>query len=43
MMNAVFATCPLLTELELIEPELYFPVVAEAAARMAQLIVERLS
>jgi glutathione synthase/RimK-type ligase-like ATP-grasp enzyme len=34
---------PLLMELELIEPELYFLHVPEAAARMAQLIVNRLS
>jgi glutathione synthase/RimK-type ligase-like ATP-grasp enzyme len=34
---------PLLMELELIEPELYFLLVPEAANRMAQLIVDRLS
>ena len=34
---------PLLMELELIEPELYFLHVPEAASRMAQLIAERLS
>jgi glutathione synthase/RimK-type ligase-like ATP-grasp enzyme len=34
---------PLLMELELIEPELYFLIVPDAAARMARLIVERLS
>jgi glutathione synthase/RimK-type ligase-like ATP-grasp enzyme len=34
---------PLLMELELIEPELYFLIVPEAAARMAHLIAERLS
>jgi hypothetical protein len=34
---------PLLMELELIEPELYFLFVPEAAARMADLIVSRLS
>ena len=34
---------PLLMELELIEPELYFLIVPEAADRMAQLIVERLA
>ncbi|HEX6162134.1 MAG TPA: hypothetical protein VFZ31_02125 [Vicinamibacterales bacterium] len=34
---------PLLMELELIEPELYFLIVPDAAARMAQLIAERLS
>ena len=33
---------PLLMELELIEPELYFLIVPEAADRMAQLIVDRL-
>jgi hypothetical protein len=30
-------------ELELIEPELYFLIVPDAAARMAHLIAERLS
>ena len=34
---------PLLMELELIEPELYFLIVPDAAARMAHLIAERLS
>ena len=34
---------PLLMELELIEPELYFLIVPGAAARMAGLIVDRLS
>ena len=34
---------PLLMELELIEPELYFLHVPEAAARMARLVAERLS
>jgi glutathione synthase/RimK-type ligase-like ATP-grasp enzyme len=34
---------PLLLELELIEPELYFLYVPEAAGRMAQLIAKRLS
>jgi glutathione synthase/RimK-type ligase-like ATP-grasp enzyme len=34
---------PLLMELELIEPELYFLFVPEAAARMAQLVADRLS
>jgi glutathione synthase/RimK-type ligase-like ATP-grasp enzyme len=34
---------PLLMELELIEPELYFLFVPDAAARMARLIVDRLS
>jgi hypothetical protein len=34
---------PLLMELELIEPELYFLHVPGAAAPMAQLIVDRLS
>lgn len=33
---------PLLMELELIEPELYFLIVPEAADRMAQLIADRL-
>jgi hypothetical protein len=33
---------PLLMELELIEPELYFLYVPEAADRLARLIVERL-
>jgi hypothetical protein len=33
---------PLLMELELIEPELYFLFVPEAAHRMAQLLVDRL-
>jgi glutathione synthase/RimK-type ligase-like ATP-grasp enzyme len=34
---------PLLMELELIEPELYFLYVPGAAARMARLIIDRLS
>ena len=34
---------PLLMELELIEPELYFLFVPDAANRLAQLIVDRLS
>ena len=34
---------PLLMELELIEPELYFLHVPDAATRMAQLIIDRLS
>jgi hypothetical protein len=34
---------PLLMELELIEPELYFLIVPDAAGRMAHLIVDRLS
>jgi glutathione synthase/RimK-type ligase-like ATP-grasp enzyme len=34
---------PLLMELELIEPELYFLIVPDAAERMAHLIVDRLS
>jgi glutathione synthase/RimK-type ligase-like ATP-grasp enzyme len=34
---------PLLMELELIEPELYFLIVPDAANRMADLIVDRLS
>jgi glutathione synthase/RimK-type ligase-like ATP-grasp enzyme len=34
---------PLLMELELIEPELYFLIVPDAAPRMAQLIADRLS
>jgi glutathione synthase/RimK-type ligase-like ATP-grasp enzyme len=34
---------PLLMELELIEPELYFLIVPEAADRLARLIVERLA
>ena len=34
---------PLLMELELIEPELYFLIVPDAADRMAHLIVDRLS
>ena len=34
---------PLLMELELIEPELYFVIVPDAAERMAHLIAERLS
>jgi hypothetical protein len=34
---------PLLMELELIEPELYFLIVPEAAIHMAQLIADRLS
>ncbi len=34
---------PLLMELELIEPELYFLIVPGAADRMAHLIVERLA
>ena len=34
---------PLLMELELIEPELYFLIVPDAAPRLAQLIVDRLS
>ena len=34
---------PLLMELELIEPELYFLIVPDAAERLAQLIVNRLS
>ena len=34
---------PLLMEVELIEPELYFLFVPDAATRMAQLIIERLS
>jgi glutathione synthase/RimK-type ligase-like ATP-grasp enzyme len=33
---------PLLMELELIEPELYFLIAPDAASRMAQMIVERL-
>ena len=33
---------PLLMELELIEPELYFSIVPESAARFAQLIIDRL-
>jgi glutathione synthase/RimK-type ligase-like ATP-grasp enzyme len=33
---------PLLMELELIEPELYFAIVPESASRFAQLIIERL-
>lgn len=33
---------PLLMELELIEPELYFVIVPEAADRMAQVLVDRL-
>jgi glutathione synthase/RimK-type ligase-like ATP-grasp enzyme len=36
-------TGPLLMELELIEPELYFLYVPEAAARLADLIVDRLA
>ena len=34
---------PLLMELELIEPELYFSIVPGSAERMAQAVVERLS
>jgi glutathione synthase/RimK-type ligase-like ATP-grasp enzyme len=34
---------PLLMEIELIEPELYFLFVPDAATRMAQLIIDRLS
>lgn len=39
----VGARGPLLMELELIEPELYFSVVPGSAGRMAQLIVDRLA
>ncbi len=34
---------PLLMEVELIEPELYFTIVAGSAARMARTIAARLS